>query len=152
MTNLPGPTVGFTAIIYLVPVTFLFCRFVVGDGLDWLKRKTLSRNIKPEVLRLTEEMNQLVNKLDSFTVLPPKYRTIHAVDTIGNYILDKRIDTLKEGLNLYEDELFKMQQLKNQNFQIQQNYQLMYQNNEMIQQNRKMIRAQTVTNTLLLFK
>jgi hypothetical protein len=120
--------------------------------LDWLKRKTLSRNIKPEVLRLTEEMNQLVNKLDSFTVLPPKYRTIHAVDTIGNYILDKRIDTLKEGLNLYEDELFKMQQLKNQNFQIQQNYQLMYQNNEMIQQNRKMIRAQTVTNTLLLFK
>jgi hypothetical protein len=148
----PGPKFNFAMVIYIAPLTFVFLRFVIGDGLDWLKRKTLFHKSKPEILRLAEEMNQLVNQLDTFTLLPQKYRTIHAVDTIGNYILDKRIDTLKEGLNLYEDELFKMQQLKNQNFQIQQNYQMMQQNSKMIQQNRQMIRAQSITNTLLLFK
>ncbi|MFC0513113.1 hypothetical protein ACFFGT_02840 [Mucilaginibacter angelicae] len=148
----PGPKFNVAAVLYIAPLTFVFLRFVIGDGLDWLKRKTLLRKSKPEIFRLTEEMNQLVNQLEEFTVLPPKYRTIHAVDTIGGYILDKRIDSLKEGLNLYEDELFKMQQLKNQNFQIQQNYQMMYQNSQMIEQNKKMIRAQAVTNTLLIFK
>jgi hypothetical protein len=147
----PGPKFDVAMLIYVAPLTFIFFRFVIGDGLDWLKRKTLLQKGKSEVLRLTEEMNQLVNKLDSFSVLPPKYRTIHAVDTIGNYILDRRIDSLKEGLNLYEDELYKIQHLKNQNFQIQQNYQMIQQNSQMIQQNRKMIRAQAVTNTLLIF-
>lgn len=97
-------------------------------------------------------MNGLVNQLEKFTILPSKYWTLHAVDTIGNYILDKRIDTLKEGINLYEDELFKAQQLKNQNFQIQQNYHMLRQNSKMIQQNKQMIRAQSITNTMLLFK
>jgi hypothetical protein len=148
----PGPKFNAAMVIYIAPLTFIFLRFVIGNGLDWLKRKRLWQKNKPEILRLTDEMNQLVNQLETFTILPPKYRTMHAVDTIGNYILDKRIDSLKEGLNLYEDELFKMQQLKNQNFQIQQNYQMMQQNSKMIQQNKQMIRAQSVTNTMLLFK
>jgi hypothetical protein len=147
----PGPKFDVFKLLYILPLSFVFWRFVIGDSLDYFKRKALVSKIKPEILKLTDEMNQLVNKLDTFTILPPKYRTLHAVDAIGNYILDKRIDSLKEGLNLYEDELFKMQQLKNQNFQIQQNYQMMYQNTQMIEQNKKMIRAQAVTNTLLIW-
>ncbi len=140
-------------ILFLVvaSASFIILRYGIFDNLDRFKRKALWREKQPEISVLTEEMNRLVNELDAFTVLPPRYRTLHAIDTIGNYILDKRIDSLKEGLNLYEDELFKMQQLHNQKFQIQQNYQMMHQNNQMIQQNRKMIRAQAVTNTLLMF-
>lgn len=151
LTTGPGPKASFAAIIYVGPLTFICFRFLVGDVLDKMKRAKMIEQIKPEILKLSEEMNRLVEKLDSFTLLPPKYRTLHAVDTIGGYFVNKRIDSLKEGINLYEDELFKSQQLQNQHLQIHQNSQMIQQNNKMIQQNKQMINAQSVTNTLLIF-
>lgn len=141
----------FTYMIIIAPFLYLLLRFVVGDGLDKIKRKSLIRKMQPEIESIAREMNQLVDRLDSFTVLPPKYRTIHAVDTIANYIMDNRIDSLKEGFNLYEDELFKIQQIQNQQMQIRQNHMMINQNSQMLAQNKKMIRAQHITNTLLMF-
>ncbi|MCX2453652.1 hypothetical protein OQX61_20440, partial [Pedobacter sp. PLR] len=128
--------ISFIPIIVVAPLAFVCIRFIIGDVLDYFKRKKLMRDIQPELLRLSERMNELVEELDSFTVLPEKYRTLHAVDAIGNYFVNKRIDTLKEGFNLYEDELFKSQQLRNQQFQINQNAQMMHQNHEMIKAQR----------------
>lgn len=146
-----GTKFNIPMLLFIALLTFTFFRFAVGEGLDYLKRKSLFKKTKPEILELFDEMNQLVLTLDTFTVLPPKYRTLHAVETIKNYILNERIDSLKEGINLYQDELFKSRQLYNQNFQILQNYQVTYQNSQMIQQDKKMIRAQTITNDLLTF-
>ncbi|WP_316748280.1 hypothetical protein [Pedobacter gandavensis] len=142
LTTGSGPKTEWTAITVVAPLSFVVIRFLIGDVLDYFKRKRLKRDIQPELLRLSEKMNNLVAELDSFTVLPEKYRTLQAVGAIGNYFVNKRIDTLKEGFNLYEDELFKFQQLKNQQFQINQNTRMMHQNNEMI-------KAQRVTNSLL---
>ncbi|MDN5289053.1 MAG: hypothetical protein JWR38_5327 [Mucilaginibacter sp.] len=38
-------------------------------------------------------MNRLVNKWGTFTILPPKYKVLYTVDTIGNNTIDKYIDT-----------------------------------------------------------
>jgi hypothetical protein len=132
-------------------ISFFVLKYGVFKLVIRLKRQSLWHSNQTKLLNLLDEMNKLVQQLDDFTVLPPKYRTMHAVDAIEDYILNKRIDTLKEGLNLYEDELYKMQQMHHQQFQIEQNYQMMHQNSQMIKQNKKMIRAQTVTNTLLMF-
>ncbi len=145
------PTRNIIPAITVAPIFFLLVRFGIGDLLDYFKRKKLKRQIKPELIQKSEEMNALVEKLDQFTVLPEKYRTLQAVDAIGNYFANKRVDTLKEAINLYEDEVYKFQQLKNQEYQIHQNGQMMQQNLKMMEQNKKMIRAQRVTNTLLIF-
>jgi hypothetical protein len=122
-------------------VSFIILRYGFFAVLDHIKRKALWRKKQPELTILKEEMNRLSDKLDSFTVLPPKYRTLHAAETIENYILNNRIDSLKEGLNLYEGELFKAKQIQNQKIQIQQNHMMMQQNDKMIDQNKKLIRA-----------
>jgi hypothetical protein len=138
--------------LFFAVASFMVLKYGVFNLVIRFKRKALWRMNQPKLLSLVDEMNKVVEQLDSFTVLPPKYRTMHAVDTIEDYILNKRIDSLKAGLNLYEDELYKMQQMQNQKYQIQLNYQMMYQNSQMIKQNKKMIRAQAVTNTLLMFR
>lgn len=136
----PAAPIG--VILYMAPITYLFFRFGVGNVLDYFKRKRLSKQILPELRKLSAKMNTIADELDSFTILPERYRTIHAVDTIGNYIVNKRADTLKEAINLYEDELHKHNQLRNQQLHIQQN-------NHIIQQNREMIKAQKITNSRL---
>lgn len=141
----------FTFLIISI-ASFVILKYGVFKLLIRLKRRELWRANTPRLVMLADEMNNLVQQLDHFTVLPPKYRTMHAVDTIEDYILNKRIDSLKEGLNLYEDELYKLKHMQNQQFQIQQNYQMIYQNSQMITQNKRMIRAQAVTNTLLMFR
>lgn len=136
------PSAPIGVIIYMAPITYLFVRFGVGNVLDYFKRKQLSKQILPELRKLSAKMNTIADELDSFTILPQRYRTIHAVDSIGNYLVNKRADTLKEAINLYEDQLHKQNQLRNQQLHIQQN-------NHIIQQNREMIKAQKITNSRL---
>lgn len=151
ITTGSGPKANIVSALTFGSLFFVFFRFAIGDLLDYVKRKRLTRQLKPELIQKSIEMNALVEQLDQFTLLPEKYRTLQAVDAIGNYFVNKRVDTLKEAINLYEDELYKFQQLKNQQHQIQQNGQMIQQNFKMMQQNKEMIRAQRVTNTLLIF-
>ncbi|QEM07808.1 hypothetical protein DIU31_031505 [Mucilaginibacter rubeus] len=133
-------------------ISFVLLKYGFFNLLIRFKRKALWQENQPKLLNLMDKMNNVVHQLDAFTVLPPKYRTVHAADTLESYIVNKRIDNHKEGLNLYEDELLKMQQRQNQRVQIQQNYEMINQNKKMIHQNIKMIRAQAVTNALSMFK
>jgi hypothetical protein len=142
MTTGPGPKANIVAAATMAPIIFVFFRFMIGDVLDYFKRKQLIRQIKPELIQISEQMNNLVEKLDQFTLLPEKYWTLQAVDTIGNYFQNRRADTLKEAINLYEDELYKAQQLRNHQHQV-------YQNEHMIKQNKEMIRVQKITNSRL---
>ncbi|WP_316808735.1 hypothetical protein [Pedobacter agri] len=125
---------------------------MVGKYWDSQKKKEILANELANISAIESKMNLIASQLDSFTILPERYRTIHAVDSIGSYFVNKRVDSLKEGINLYEDELLKYQQLHQNNQMIFQNSQMIFQNNQMIYQNNKMLRAQSITNTLLLFK
>lgn len=144
LTTGSGPIAPIGVIIYTVPLTYLFFRFGIGGTLDYFKRKTLKQQIIPDIQNLSGSLNSIAERLDGFTVLPEQYRTLHAVDTLGGYLINKRADSLKEAINLYEDELFKYKQLHNQNIQIQQNSRIMNQNKEMI-------KAQKITNKRLLW-
>lgn len=128
--------------LYAAPFLFLIFRVCIGDLLDFIKRIRLKRRMKPEIIRLSEKMDVIADRLDAYTVLPSKYRTLHAVNAIGGYFVNERAHSLKEAINLYEQELFYNQQLGNQQMQMQQNGQI-------IQQNQQMIQAQRRTNRLL---
>lgn len=146
-----NPWSSLLTVIYAVPIIFVIVRVGIGDVSDYFKRRILKAQIIPQIYQLAEEMNELAVKLDGITILPEQYRTLQAVDTIGNYLVNKRADSLKEGINLYEDEQFKQKQLDNQHKQIQQNFQMINQNHQMMQQNKEMIRAQKTTNSRLLW-
>ena len=145
LTTGSGPIAPIGVIIYTVPLTYLLFRFGVCGTLDYFKRKTLKQQLMPELQNLSRDLNTIAERLDSFTALPEQYRTLHAVDCIGGYLINKRADSLKEAINLYEDELFRHKQLQNQHIQIQQNSHIMHQNKEMI-------KAQKITNKRLLWR
>jgi hypothetical protein len=68
--------------------------------------------MKNEIELINEEISKTYSDCDTITILPPKYRNLHAVDKIKEYVQNKRADSLKEAINLYEDELLKMQQMR----------------------------------------
>ncbi|SER24532.1 hypothetical protein SAMN04487944_10246 [Gracilibacillus ureilyticus] len=54
--------------------------------------------------RLEAEKEQLLQLLD-YSIVPEKYWTVHAIQMFEEYIQNSRADSLKEAINLYEQEL-----------------------------------------------
>jgi len=139
-----GISSAIAVLFSVLPITYVFIRFGLGSVFNYTGRKVAIQQAGLQVDQLSAQMNVLAEKLDSFSMLPEKYRTLQAVNAIGSYLLNKRADSLKEAINLYEDEVFRHNQIQGQQFQIQQNHQ-------MIQQHREMIKAQKTTNSRLLW-
>jgi len=63
-----------------------------------------------------DEINSIIlatfEEVENISVLPEKYRNIQSIEKIQEYITNKRADSLKEALNLYEDEKMKSQQTR----------------------------------------
>lgn len=126
-------------------------RKFIGPMLDKRKKGAMKEAARLKFEPLVREMDEIALKLEVSDILPEKYRTLHAVSHLLEYVQNKRIDTLKEGLNLYEDEMSKQLQQQRLNQVVQQNQRMIFQNDKMIQQQREMIRAQRTTNDLLHF-
>ncbi|MEJ2884587.1 hypothetical protein [Pedobacter sp. GR22-6] len=139
-----GISSAIAVLFSVLPITYIFVRFGIGSAFNYKGRKVAIQHAGPLVEHLSAQMNVLVETLDSFSMLPEKYRTLQAVNAIRSYLLNKRAESLKEAINLYEEEVFRHSQIQRQQFQIQQNHQ-------MIQQNREMIKAQKTTNSRLLW-
>lgn len=69
------------------------------------KRKSKIDEINSVIKRTYEESERL-------SILPSKYRNIYTIDKIQDYIKNKRADSFKEALNLYEDEMMRIEQMK----------------------------------------
>lgn len=137
-----GISSAIAVLFSVLPITYVFIRFGLGSVFNYTGRKVAIQQAALQADQLSAQMNVLAEKLDSFSVLPEKYRTLQAVNAIRSYLLNKRADSLKEAINLYEEEVFRHNQIQGQQFQIQQNHQ-------MIQQNKEMIKAQKTTNSRL---
>lgn len=65
-----------------------------------------------QIKALNDSIDRSYNECEKITVLPKKYWNIQSIKKLKEYIQNKRADSLKEALNLFEDELIKMQQMQ----------------------------------------
>lgn len=127
-------------------------QYVIGPILDRRKKTAMERQAAIEFTPMIAEMNLLADELEKDSVLPPKYRTLHACTKLLEYVRNGRIATLREGLNLYEEEASRDLQHQQLRQLAQQNQQLIRQQQTLIKNTRDMVRAQRVTNDLLRFR
>ncbi|WP_257657911.1 hypothetical protein [Parapedobacter lycopersici] len=127
-------------------------QYVIGPILDRRKKTAMERQATTEFTPMIAEMNLLADELEKDSVLPPKYRTLHACTKLLEYVENGRIATLREGINLYEEEASRDLQHQQLRQLAQQNQQLIRQQQTLIKNTRDMVRAQRVTNDLLRFR
>ena len=127
-------------------------QYVIGPILDRRKKTAMERQATIEFTPMIAEMNQLADELEDDSVLPPKYRTLHACTKLLEYVRNGRIETLREGINLYEEEVSRDLQHQQLRQLALQNQQLIRQQQTLIKNTRDMVRAQRVTNDLLRFR
>ena len=127
-------------------------RWVIGPILDRQKINQMKADTLRRFQPKLQEMDAIALKLETSGVIPEKYRTYHAVSHILEYIKNFRADSLKEGLNLYEEEMSRNKQSGQFDQIIGQNRKMINQNIQIIQNQKSMIRAQRTTNYMLLFK
>lgn len=124
---------------------------LLGPMLDSKRRQQLKAAARERLRPLVLEMGEVAMKMEQANVLPEKYRTLHAVSHLMEYIENRRIDTLKEGLNLYENDLKSYDQQKGFNRLASQQEKMITQQKTMTEQQRQMVRAQQTTNNLLVW-
>ena len=127
-------------------------QYVIGPILDRRKKTAMERQATIEFTTMIAEMNHLADELENDSVLPPKYRTLHACTKLLEYVRNGRIETLREGINLYEEEVSRDLQHQQLRQLALQNQQLIRQQQTLIKNTRDMVRAQRVTNDLLRFR
>lgn len=127
-------------------------RYLIGPLYDRKRKQQKKAEARLRFAPLVMEMEEIAIKMERSEVLPEKYKTLHAVSHLLEYIQNQRIDSLKEGLNLYESDLNRYHQQKSIHQLTQQQQQMIAQQNKMITQQQQMVNAQRTTNTLLWFK
>lgn len=114
--------------------------FVLKNYGKNLEKKVIKKRFEKqekEINELNLEIKKTYTECSEVSILPEKYWDTQIVEKLTSYFKDERADSLKEALNLYEDDLLKIQQMN-----------LL---NEVSQSQKNIIRAQKITNTQLLF-
>ncbi|MBO5035705.1 MAG: hypothetical protein J6D42_01325 [Clostridia bacterium] len=83
------------------------CRLVDEENISRQSARVYKNSIKNQLLNIVPEIDKSLNKLYSYDILHRNYRNYKAVGYILLYFETGRVDTLKEAINKYEDELFK---------------------------------------------
>lgn len=110
-----------------------------------LRKKRRLANFKEKI---EKEINIIERELifcDKKCVFPKKYHNTYSLSKIKEYFEHYRVDNVKEAINLYEDEAFKIQNIKHLQY-------LAEQQTVMIANQRAMVFQQGITNSLLIWK
>jgi len=83
------------------------CELVDVENARRESERAYKRTIKNQFASIIEEIDKSLNKLYSYDVLHRSYRNYKAIGYLLMYFETGRVDTLKEAINKYEDELFK---------------------------------------------
>ncbi|MEI5985780.1 hypothetical protein VJ786_12805 [Sphingobacterium sp. PU5-4] len=149
-------TDNFTVSVFALFISFAVgifgMRYVIGPRLDNKKQMEMKQASTIRYQPIIQEMNEINQLLEQNNTVPAKYRTVDATAKLLEYIQNKRIDSLKEGLNLYENEISRDRQTNRLNFMAEQNQRIIHNQKFMLKKQRKMINQQTLTNVLLFFR
>ncbi len=107
---------NYEPIFILIPIGLVVLSIVLFRRLGKVKEKSLIRKRFETRKNEIDEINSIIlatfEEVENISVLPEKYRNIQSIEKIQEYITNKRADSLKEALNLYEDEKMKSQQTR----------------------------------------
>lgn len=151
----------FTTLIFLLPVlkeqnkfsSYLFvainasfvlsiCFFILMLLTKPLYKKYRFKKLKKTINIEIEKIKNNFNIIDKNRILPEKYLNEYSVRKIIEYFENLRADTLKEAINLLENE-------KRQNQHLQQLNSLINNQNQIINNQRRMIQKQGQLNSLV---
>lgn len=106
---------------YHPPVFFPFV--VMGSGIvlvivsiliqkQVLKRKKKRFNNNKANLELYSRLEEIYSELEKSSLLPETYWSIDAAEKTASYIKNQRADSIKEALNLYEEEKYRKKHIE----------------------------------------
>ncbi len=125
-------------LLIIIGVLTIIVFFVIKNYGKNLEKKVIKKRFEKQEKEINEinlEIKRIYIECSEISILPEKYWDTQIVEKLTSYFKDERADSLKEALNLYEDELLKIQQMN-----------LL---NEVSQSQKSLIRAQKFTNTQL---
>lgn len=126
------------SILIVTGILAVIVFFVIKNYGKKLEKKVIKNRFdkkESEINDLNAEIMKTYTDCHKITTLPEKYWDTKIIDKLICYFNDKRADTLKEAINLYEDELLKLQQMNILN--------------NISQSQKDIIRSQKVANTQL---
>lgn len=129
-------------IISIIAVVFLFKK---NNSVKIEKKEKLKSQIQKYEYDLqinTDILNKVIeDNYEALCSVPEKYRYIHAISAMLDYLNTMRAETLKEAINLYEEEMHRMR------MEMSQQQLLAIQNEQ--QRTLNSINSYTKTNTVL---
>lgn len=115
----------------LLAIGFVVLIFIVIRRLGKkLEKKLIKQRFKKRESEINELNNIIIQSFEECeltSILPEKYWNLQAIDKIISYFINKRADSLKEAINLFEDESIKSKHMNMLN-SISQNQISMMQN------------------------
>ncbi len=136
-------------ILIFVVITFTFLpSVIVYFGLEffyYFKKKKKFYDKKAEIDVEVNRIKENLEQLDKYCLLPKKYQNLHSMEKILEYFENLRVDSIKEAINLFEDESLKYESIKQMKI-------LSNKQNIMINHQRSMVFQQGLTNSLLMWK
>ena len=94
-------------------VGFLYL-IVFGYGYNQINNKALNKKLiinKERIQQIIHEREKILPYLEKNSLVPQSYRNVHALSNFESYLITGRAETLKEAMNLYEQELRHEQQI-----------------------------------------
>lgn len=87
-----------------------------------LKKKL--KDAAPEMEALSDQYYANIDEMSEYSIIPPDYRIIHALNSFEKYLMNLRADDLKECIHIYEEDCKhneQMAQLKHMQVQADKN-------------------------------
>lgn len=97
-----SPNISVIGLVMVIISTFLIYRFVEAGLTRWQVKKQLEK-FSARITTIIEEEKQLEQVL-SGCIIPERYRNPYAIGKFEDYMRNARADTLKECVNLLENE------------------------------------------------
>ena len=119
---IPSAVAGVVIVAFYIFLAVLLVRVSINVAkLTFFASQVMNQKIKvnqkrEEYQRQLEEYSEmyqsLSDQISEFRVIPQEYKNIRSADMILRYFVNNRADTMREALNLYHDEDYKLRMLE----------------------------------------
>lgn len=94
--------IGAVIIVIVVAISYPYIFNLINKNRN---KKNAEISMSQEVKRMEMEKQNIIEYIETNSVIPADYRYIGALNTFEKYLINQRADNLKECINLFEQEM-----------------------------------------------